>query len=146
MVHARTMHEWRTAKAWWPLLLRRFSAVWAQALAASLSPIIFLLSAFPPVTMAEQEAPRRGVRRAAAKADRAAEERRVRQRLEDIETRVDRNEMVGRSHEQRIAFQESPQRIVLRGFSCVPEFFRTRGGDFKLAKRAFIGVFFSRTP
>ena len=124
-----------------------FSAVWAQALAASLSLIIFLFSAFPPATMAEQEAPRRGVRRAAAKADRAAEERRVRQRLDDIETRVDRNEMVGRSHEQRIAFQESPQRIVLRGFSCVPEFFRTRGGDFKVAKRAFIGgFFFSRTP
>ena len=96
----------------------------------------------PPKTMADQEVPRRGVRRAAAKADREAEGRRVRQRLDEMETRLDWSESVGRSHEQRISFQESPQRIVLRGFACVPEFFETRGGDFKVAKRAFIGVFF----
>ena len=94
-----------------------------------------------PKAMADQEAPRRGVRRAAAKADREAENRRVRQRLDEMETRLDWSESVGRSHEQRISFQESPQRIVLRGFACVPEFFRTRGGDFKVAKRAFIGGF-----
>ena len=94
-----------------------------------------------PEAMADQEAPRRGVRRAAAKADREAENRRVRQRLDEMETRLDWSESVGRSHEQRISFQESPQRIVLRGFACVPEFFRTRGGDFKVAKRAFIGGF-----
>ena len=30
------------------------------------------------------------------------------------------------------------ERIVLRGFAWVLEFFRTKGGDFKLTKRAFI--------
>ena len=49
---------------------------------------------------------------------------------------------MSRNHDQRISFQESPQRLVLRGFACVGEFFRARGGDFPLAKRAFIGSFF----
>ena len=93
-------------------------------------------------TMADNEAPRRGVKRAAAKADREAEGRRVRQRLDEMETRLEWSESMGRSHEQRVSFQESPQRIFLRGFARVPEFFRTQGGDFKVAKRAFIGGFF----
>ena len=86
----------------------------------------------------------RGERRAAERADREAAERRVRQRLEDVEARLDGAESLGRNHDQRISFQEAPQRIVLRGFSCVGEFMRARGGDFQLAKRAFIGSLFSR--
>ena len=85
---------------------------------------------------------RAGERRAAERADREANERRVRQRLDDFETRLDGAESLGRNHDQRISFQESPQRIVLRGFDCVGEFMRARGGDFQLAKRAFIGAFF----
>ena len=85
---------------------------------------------------------RAGERRAAERADREANDRRVRQRLDDFETRLDGAESLGRNHDQRISFQESPQRIVLRGFACVGEFMRARGGDFQLAKRAFIGAFF----
>ena len=75
------------------------------------------------------------------KADREAEGRRVRQMLYEMETRLDWSESVGRSHEQCVSFQESPQRIVLCAFACVPENFWAgqRGGDFKVAKRAFIG-------
>ena len=84
----------------------------------------------------------RGERRAAERADREAAERRARQRLEEVETRFDGAESLGRNHDQRISFQESPQRIVLRGFSCVGEFAGACGGDFQLVKRAFIGFFF----
>ena len=87
---------------------------------------------------------RAGERRAAERADREANDRRVRQRLDEFETSLDGAESLGRNHDQRISFQESPQRIVLRGFACVGEFMRARGGDFQLAKRAFIGAFFSR--
>ena len=87
-------------------------------------------------------APKRGERRAAERADREALERRVRQRLDDVEQRIEEAEAMNRNHDQRISFQESPQRLVLRGFACVGEFFRTRGEDFPLAKRAFIGAFF----
>ena len=59
---------------------------------------------------------RAGERRAAERADREASDRRVRQRLDDFETRLDGAESLGRNHDQRISFQESPQRIVLRGF------------------------------
>ena len=84
----------------------------------------------------------RGERRAAERADREAAERRVRQRLDEVEQRIDEAEAMHRNHDQRISFQESPQRLVLRGFACVGELFRARGDDFALAKRAFIGAFF----
>ena len=87
-------------------------------------------------------APKRGERRAAERADREAADRRVRQRLEEVEQRIEEAEAMHRNHDQRISFQESPQRLVLRGFACVGEFFRARGEDFPLAKRAFIGAFF----
>ena len=64
----------------------------------------------------------RGERRAAERAERETSERRVRQRLEEAETRLDGAESMSRSHDQRISFQESPQRLVLRGCVCVGEF------------------------
>ena len=98
-----------------------------------------LLHCFVSVPMAPKV---RGERRAAERAGREAAERRVRQRLDEVELRIDEAEAMHRNHDQRISFQESPQRLVLRGFACVGEFFRARGGDFPLAKRAFIGSFF----
>ena len=52
-------------------------------------------------------APKRGERRAAERADREAAERRVRQRLDEVELRIDEAEAMHRNHDQRIAFQES---------------------------------------
>ena len=99
--------------------------------------------AFPLLCCIVSMAPKvRGERRAAERADREAAERRVRQRLDEVELRIDEAEAMHRNHDQRISFQESPQRLVLHGFACVGEFFRARGGDFSLAKRAFIGSFF----
>ena len=69
----------------------------------------------------------RGERRAAERAEREASERRVRQRLEEVEIRLDGDESLSRSHDQRISFQESPQRLVLRSFACVGEFFGSWG-------------------
>ena len=84
----------------------------------------------------------RGERRAAERAEREAMDRRVRQRLEDVEVRLEGAESMSRNHDQRISFQESPQRLVFRGFACVGEFSRARGGDFPLAKRALSVPFF----
>ena len=45
-------------------------------------------------------------------------------------------------HETRLQFTEAPLRVVLRGFSCVSEFFRVfRSNDLRAAKTAFIPTF-----
>ena len=44
-------------------------------------------------------------------------------------------------HEMRLGFLEAHIKVVLRGFDAVPEFFRSRDGDFRLAKSAFIAAF-----
>ena len=120
----------------WPLLVSfRSAAPLAQ------TPDLFCCC-FPLPCCCLTMAPKRGERRAAERADREAADRRVRQRLDDVEQRIEEAEAMHRNHDQRISFQESPQRLVLRGFACVGEFFRARGEDFALAKRAFIGAFF----
>ena len=120
----------------WPLLVS-FRSVARLAQTPAL-----LCCCFPLPCCCLIMAPKRGERRAAERADREALERRVRQRLDDVEQRIEEAEAMNRNHDQRISFQESPQRLVLRGSACVGEFFRTRGEDFPLAKRAFIGAFF----
>ena len=85
--------------------------------------------------------PRRGERRAAARAHNEEEGRRVRQRLDDVEVRLDGMQSRLDLHEMRLGFVEAHIKVVLRGFDAVPEFFRARDGDFRLAKSAFIAAF-----
>ena len=96
----------------------------------------------PLLNMADAaQPPRRGERRAAARAHNEEEGRRVRQRLDDVEVRLDGMQTRIDQHEMRLGFVEAHIKVVLRGFDAVPEFFRARDGDFRLAKSAFIAAF-----
>ena len=66
--------------------------------------------------------------------------RNARQRVDDLETRMDAVEAQGRSHETRLLFLEAHVKVVLRGFTTVQEFLRDLPGDFKLAKSAHIAA------
>ena len=95
-------------------------------------------------SMAEVPAARR--RRAARAGGEGGEEaehgRRVRARVDDAETRLDTLEAQLQRHETRLQFTEAPLRVVLRGFSCVSEFFRVlRSNDLRSAKTSFIPTF-----
>ena len=48
--------------------------------------------------------------------------RSVRQRVEELETRMDAAEAQARSHETRLLFLEAHVKVVLRGFTAVQEF------------------------
>ena len=65
-------------------------------------------------------------------------ERSVRQRLDDIETRMGSTEALCRSQDTRLLYLEAYTKVVLRGFSSVGDFFKDKERDFKLAKKAFV--------
>ena len=67
-------------------------------------------------------------------------ERSVRQRLDDIETRMDSTEALCRSQDTRLLYLEAYTKVVLRGFSSVGDFLKDKERDFKLAKQAFIAL------
>ena len=94
--------------------------------------------------MAEVPAARRHrAARAGGEGGKEAERgRRVRARVDDTETRLDTLEAQLQRHERRLQFTEAPLRVVLRGFSCVTEFFRVlRSNDLRSAKTSFIPTF-----
>ena len=69
-------------------------------------------------------------------------ERSVRQRLDDMETRMDATEALYRSQvDTRLLYLEAYTKVVLRGFSSVGDFLKDKERDFKLAKQAFIAAF-----
>ena len=80
----------------------------------------------------------RHCRRARAAAD---GERSVRQRLDEMETRLDTTEALCRAQDTRIVYLEAFTKVVLRGFSSVGDFLKDKERDFKLAKQAFIAAF-----
>ena len=67
--------------------------------------------------------------------------RRTRQRLHDFEVRLDEFDSRLQQHDLRLNFVEAHIKVVLRGFDAVPEFFRAKDNDFRLAKAAFIAAF-----
>ena len=77
-------------------------------------------------------------RRARAAAD---GERSVRQRLDEMETRMDTTEALCRAQDARVLYLEAYTKVVLRGFSLVGDFLKDKERDFKLAKQAFIAAF-----
>ena len=87
-------------------------------------------------------------KRAARRADTVEQFRNVRQRIDDIETRLDATAARVDQHELRLGYMEACLKIVLRGFTCVQEFLRNKDTDYKLAKGAFIAAFLrnSRIP
>ena len=85
---------------------------------------------------------RRGARAGGEGGEEAEHGRRVRARVDDAETRLDTMEAQLLRHETRLQFTEAPLRVVLRGFSCVTEFFRVlRSHDLRAAKTSFIPTF-----
>ena len=62
------------------------------------------------------------VSRAAADGDRS-----VRQRLEEMETRMDATEALCRSQDTRLLYLEAYTKVVLRGFSSVGDFLKGQG-------------------
>ena len=82
-------------------------------------------------------------KRAARRADTVEQFRNVRQRIDDIETRLDATAARVDQHELRLGYMEACLKIVLRGFTCVQEFLRNKDTDYKLAKGAFIAAFFA---
>ena len=68
-------------------------------------------------------------------------ERSVRQRLDDLETKMDTQESKLRGQDQRLLCLEAYTKVVLRGFACVSEFLRAKDQDFKLVKQAFVASF-----
>ena len=68
-------------------------------------------------------------------------ERSVRQRLDDLETRMDTQESKARGQDQHLLYLEAYTKVVLRGCACVSEFLRAKDQDFKLAKQAFVASF-----
>ena len=70
--------------------------------------------------------PRRGERRAAARAQHEEEGRRTQQRLDDVEVRLDGMQSRLEQHDLRLCFLESHIKVVLRGFDAVPEFLRPK--------------------
>ena len=66
--------------------------------------------------------------------------RNTRQRVDELESRMDAAEAQARAHETRLLFLEAHVKVVLRGFTAVQEFLRGLPGDFKLAKTAFIAA------
>ena len=86
------------------------------------------------------DAPAQPARRGAVQARVDDQGRNVRQRDEDLKTRMDAAEAQGRSHETRLLFLEAHVKVVLRGFTAVQAFPRDLPGDSKLAKSAFIAA------
>ena len=82
-------------------------------------------------------------KRAARRADTVEQFRNVRQRIDDIETRLDATAARVDQHELRLGYMEACLKIALRGFTCVQEFLRNKDTDYKLAKGAFIAAFFA---
>ena len=120
------------------LLLRSFCY---SSVSASLVFGIDLRIFFPSPTMADEAAnvdQGRQRRRARAAAD---GERSVRQRLDELETRMDATEALYRSQDTRLLYLEAYTKVVLRGFSSVGDFLKDKERDFKLAKQAFIAAF-----
>ena len=70
--------------------------------------------------------------------DEADPTRRVRARVDDAETRLDSLEAILQHHETRLPYTEAPLRVVLRGFSCISEFFWVlRSNDLRAVKASF---------
>ena len=99
------------------------------------------LSALPFFEMADHGVAH--AKRAARRADTVEQFLNVRQRIDDIETRLDATAARVDQHELRLGYMEACLKIVLRGFTCVQEFLRNKDTDYKLAKGAFIAAFFA---
>ena len=93
--------------------------------------------------MADAPAPAvpRQQRRKEARAQVQDDNRRVRQRLDDLEARLETLEGRQRGHDLRLQYLEAPLKLVLKKFRAPVEFWASKDAGFQAAKSAFSAAF-----
>ena len=80
-------------------------------------------------------------RRKEAKAQADQDVRRVRQRMDDTDVRLDNLEGRLRGHDLRLQYLEAPLKLVLKKFKAPVEFWAAKDNGFQAAKSAFSAAF-----
>ena len=135
------VHAWRRRTLGLSLLSSYDAALVTQAL----RPAYCLPSVPPPllfVIMADaaQAAPRHQ-RRKEARAQTDEDVRRVRQRMDDADVRLDTLEGRLRGHDLRLQYLEAPLKLVLKKLKAPVEFWAAKDNGFQAAKSAFSAAF-----
>ena len=138
------VHAWR----WRPLGVSSMSSCDAALLTQDLC----LLTALPPVVLPHHHimadaapAMPRQQRRKEARAQADEDVRRVRQRMDDTDVRLDNLEGRLRGHDLRLQYLEAPLKLVLKKFKAPVEFWAAKDNGFQAAKSAFSAAFPPRT-
>ena len=119
-----------------------------RSLAVSRPPAILALLLSPGLAlvipnMADAPAPAapRQQRRKEARAQAQDDNRRVRQRIDDLEARLETLEGRQRGHDLRLQYLEAPLKLVLKKFRAPVEFWASKDAGFHAAKSAFSAAF-----
>ena len=93
--------------------------------------------------MADAPAPAqpRQQRRKEARAQAQDDNRRVRQRMDALEARLESMEGRQRGHDLRLQYLEAPLKLVLKKFRATVEFWASKDAGFQAAKSAFCAAF-----
>ena len=93
--------------------------------------------------MADAPAPAqpRQQRRKEARAQAQDDNRRVRQRMDALEARLETLEGRQRGHDLRLQYLEAPLKLVLKKFRATVEFWASKDAGFQAAKSAFCAAF-----
>ena len=117
----------------------------AALMTQALRPAYCLLSALLPrlfIIMADAApAAPRHQRRKEARAQTDEDVRRVRQRMDDADVRLDTLEGRLRGHDLRLQYLEAPLKLVLKKFKAPVEFWAAKDNGFQAAKSAFSAAF-----
>ena len=136
-VHARA---WR----WRALGVRLMSSCDAALLTQAPLPAHCLLTVlFPCFIIIAEAAPAvpRQQRRKEARAQADEDVRRVRQRMDEADVRLDTLEGRLRGHDLRLQYLEAPLKLVLKKFKAPVEFWAAKDTGFQAAKSAFSAAF-----
>ena len=138
LMHA---HAWRRRTLGLSLMSSYDAALVTQALRpAYCSPSVLLPHLFVLMADAAQAAPRHQ-RRKEARAQADEDVRRVRQRMDDADVRLDTLEGRLRGHDLRLQYLEAPLKLVLKKFKAPVEFWAAKDNGFQAAKSAFSAAF-----
>ena len=97
---------------------------------------LFLIMADAPAPAAPRQQ-----RRKEARAQAQDDSRRVRQRLDDLESRLEALEGRSRGHDLRLQYLEAPLKLVLKKFKAPVEFWASKDAGLQAAKSAFSAAF-----
>ena len=135
------VHAWRRRFLGLSLLSSYDAALVTQALRpAYCLPSVPTPPFFVLMADAAQAAPRHQ-RRKEARAQTDEDVRRVRQRMDDADVRLDTLEGRLRGHDLRLQYLEAPLKLVLKKFKAPVEFWAAKDNGFQAAKSAFSAAF-----